>query len=103
MRMLMLTVAGLMFAAAAATGPSAAAGPSQLIVAMRDPGCHWFYLAGGPNHRKYAKTVVRHGPIALVNLDEAALVIKGPAARRSRRWARAWCSMRRVSTRSRWS
>ena len=79
MRKLILTgIAGSMAAAAVAAGPSSAAGPSQLIVAMRDPGCHWFYTGGGPNHRKYAKTVVRHGAVMLLNLDEAALVVKGP-------------------------
>jgi len=56
-----------------------AAGPTKLVVAMRDPGCHWFYVGGGPNHRKYVKTVTRSGPVALVNLDEAALKINGPA------------------------
>jgi hypothetical protein len=79
MRKLILTgIAGLMAAAATAAGPGAAAGPSQLIVAMRDPGCHWFYLGGGPNQRKYTKTVVHSGAVQLVNLDEAALKIKGP-------------------------
>ena len=79
MRKLILTgIAGLMAAAAMAAGPSSAAGPSQLIVAMRDPGCHWFYTGGGPNHRKYTKTAVRHGAVTLLNLDEAALVVKGP-------------------------
>ena len=39
MRKLILTgIAGSMAAAAVAAGPSSAAGPSQLIVAMRDPG-----------------------------------------------------------------
>ena len=48
MRKLILTgIAGLMLAA------PAAAAPTTLIVAMRDPGCHWFYLGGGPNHRNY--------------------------------------------------
>jgi hypothetical protein len=55
-----------------------AAGPTKLVVAMRDPGCHWFSV-GGSNHHKYVKTVTRSGPVALVNLDEAALKIKGPA------------------------
>ncbi len=77
MRKLILTgIAGLMLAAPAAAGPTAAAGATKLIVAMRDPGCHWFYLGGGPNHRKYTKTVTRTGPVTLVNLDEAALIIK---------------------------
>ena len=58
MRKLILTgMAGLMFAA------PAAAAPTKLVVAMHDPGCHWFYLGGGPNHRNYVKTVVRHGPV----------------------------------------
>jgi hypothetical protein len=79
MRKLILTgIAGLVLAAPAAAGPTAAAGATKLIVAMRDPGCHWFYLGGGPSHRTYAKAVVRHGPVRLVNLDEAALIIKGP-------------------------
>jgi hypothetical protein len=51
----------------------AAAGTSQLVVAMHDPGCHWFQVGG-----KYTKSVVRHGPVTLLNRDEAALVIKGP-------------------------
>jgi hypothetical protein len=42
---------------------------------MRDPGCHWFYVGGGPNHRQYVKAVVRNG---LLNLDEAALIMTGP-------------------------
>ena len=79
MRKIFLTgISAALFAAAALAGPGAAAGPSQLIVAMRDPGCHWFYLGGGPSQRKYVKTVVRHGAVKLVNLDEAALKIKGP-------------------------
>src|SRR5262245_51994129 len=79
MRKLLLTgMTGALLAAAAFAGPGAAAKPSQLIVAMRDPGCHWFYTSGGPNHRKYTKTVVRSGAVTLVNLDEASLVIKGP-------------------------
>jgi hypothetical protein len=65
-------IAALMLAA------PAAAAPPTLIVAMKDPGCHWFYTGGGPNHRKYTKTIVRTGPVTLVNLDEAALIIKGP-------------------------
>lgn len=72
MRKVILTaIAGLMFAA------PAAAAPTTLIVAMRDPGCHWFET-GGAAHHKYATTVVRTGPVTLVNHDEAALKIKGP-------------------------
>jgi hypothetical protein len=75
---LTLLTASLMLAATAAAGPATAAKASQLIVAMKDPGCHWFYNGGGPNHRKYAKTAVRTGPVKLLNLDEAALIVKGP-------------------------
>ena len=81
MRTLILTaVAGLMIAVPAATAAShhSAATPTKLVVAMHDPGCHWFYVSGGPNHRKYTKTATRSGPVKLVNLDEAALIIKGP-------------------------
>jgi hypothetical protein len=81
MRRLILTgVVGLMLAAPAAlllAAPGAAA-PTKVVVAMRDPGCHWFYLGGGPNNRKYATTLVRRGPVTLLNLDEASLKIKGP-------------------------
>jgi hypothetical protein len=80
MRKLILTaLAALMLAA------PAAAAPPKLIVAMHDPGCHWFYLGGGPNHRQYAKTVARSGPVTLVNLDEAALKINGPGGTKTER------------------
>ena len=74
MRKLILTAIAALFVAA----PAGAAAPATLIVAMKDPGCHWFYTGGGPSNRKYVKTVVRTGPVKLVNLDEAALIIKGP-------------------------
>jgi hypothetical protein len=76
--MLLTGIASMMLAAPAAARPTTAAGATKLIVAMRDPGCHWFYVGGGPNQRKYTKTVVRQGPIRLLNLDEAALIVKGP-------------------------
>jgi hypothetical protein len=49
-----------------------------LVVAMKDPGCHWFYVRGGPSHRQYAKSLTWVGPVTLLNLDEAALIVKGP-------------------------
>jgi hypothetical protein len=86
MRKLILTgIAGLALAAAAAGGPSAAAGPTKLTVVMHDPGCHWFYVGGGPDHRRYVTTVTRSGPVTLVNLDEAALKIKGPGGTKTER------------------
>ena len=60
--------------AALALASPAAAGKAQLVIAMHDPGCHWFSVGG-----KYMKSVVRQGPVTLVNRDEAALKIKGPS------------------------
>jgi hypothetical protein len=71
-KLILIGAATLMLAA------PAAAAPTTLIIAMKDPGCHWFYTGGGPNHRKYVKTLVRSGPVTLLNLDEAALIVKGP-------------------------
>jgi hypothetical protein len=100
---ILLLTASLVLVASAAARPTAAAGATKLIVAMRDPGCHWFYLGGGPNQRKYTKTVVRQGPVQLVNLDEATLIIKGPGAPDTTRSAQPSRSRRRASTRSPWS
>ena len=79
---LMLLTVGLLLAASAAARSNAAASGTKLIVAMHDPGCHWFYLGGGSAHHKYTKTVVRHAAVKLVNLDEATLIIKGPGGTR---------------------
>ena len=68
MRKLVITAIAALGLAVPAT-----AGNSALVVAMRDPGCHWFQLGG-----KYTKSVVRHGSVTLINRDEAALRIKGP-------------------------
>jgi hypothetical protein len=76
---LALLTASLMLVATAAARPSTAAHASKLIVAMHDPGCHWFYTSGSPDHRMYSKTVVRHGPVKLINLDDGALIINGPS------------------------
>jgi hypothetical protein len=73
-----LVLLGLAASAAAAQATSAGAASGPLIIAMKDPGCHWFYVGGGPNHRQYAKSVTRTGPVTLLNLDEAAMIIKGP-------------------------
>ena len=75
---MLIGAAGLMLAAPAAATTKTAASGKQLMVAMHDPGCHWFYNGGGPNNRKYTKTAVRTGPVILRNLDEAALIVKGP-------------------------
>ena len=81
----------ILTASAAGSSPSAAKA-TKLIVAMHDPGCHWFVTGGSMDNRKYGKTVVRTGAVNLVNLDEATLIIKGPggiAPRQGRRDADA--------------
>jgi hypothetical protein len=60
-------------AALVLAAPAAAAKP-PLVVAMKDPGCHWFHVGG-----KYTLSVTRHGPVTLLNQDEATLKIKGPS------------------------
>src|SRR5437762_12523115 len=77
-KLILIGIAGLMVAASAAAGSTAAGKSTKLIVAMRDPGCHWFYVGGGPSHRKYVKAVTRTGPVTLLNLDEATLIIRSP-------------------------
>jgi hypothetical protein len=44
-----------------------------VTVVMHDPGCHWFSTAG-----KFTTKLTVHGPVALANLDEAALKVAGP-------------------------
>ena len=81
MRKLTLISVAVLALAASAVLTSVASGSASkapLIVAMKDPGCHWFYAGGGPNHRNYVKSVTRSGPVTLLNLDEAAMIIKGP-------------------------
>jgi hypothetical protein len=65
----------LIFAALAAlalAAPAAAAN-APLVVTMSDPGCHWFQVGS-----KHTLSVARHGPVTLLNHDEATLKIKGP-------------------------
>jgi hypothetical protein len=66
--------------AALALAAPAAAGKAPLVVAMHDPGCHWFHVNG-----KYVKSVTRTGPVTLLNQDEAALRIKGPNGTKTER------------------
>ena len=70
--MLVSGVASMMLAGPVSARPTSASA-TKLIVAMHDPGCHWFYTNG-----KYTKSTVRHGAVKLVNLDEKTLIIKGP-------------------------
>jgi hypothetical protein len=73
-----IAVVALAASAVATSAASASASKAPLIVAMKDPGCHWFYVGGGPDQRKYVKSLTRTGPVTLLNLDEAALIIRGP-------------------------
>jgi len=50
----------------------ASASPVVPIV-MKDPGCHWFSV-----HGKLSTKYVAHGPVAIQNLDMAALKFVGP-------------------------
>jgi hypothetical protein len=67
----LLVVAGC--AATIATSAASSAGLPTVTVAMKDPGCHWFLVAG-----KYKTHLSVAGPVSLSNLDEAALKIAGP-------------------------
>jgi len=73
MRKLILPFAAALAAALAGTG-SAATTAKTVTVAMHDPGCHWFLVGG-----TYKKSLTVSGPISLVNFDEAALKVVGPA------------------------
>ena len=44
-----------------------------VVVAMHDPGCHWFAVNG-----KFLKTLTVTGPVKLANFDEATLLVAGP-------------------------
>jgi hypothetical protein len=66
--------------AALALAAPAAAGKAPLVIAMHEPGCHSFQVGG-----KYVTSVVRHGPVTLLNRDEATLRIKGPRGTRLER------------------
>ncbi len=75
MRKLIITgIAALAFAA------PAGAGATKLVVAMKDPGCHWFLVGG-----KYKTAVTRTGAVTLVNFDEASLRISCPGGTRIER------------------
>ena len=65
---------GISVSAAGATSPKTAASPKTVTVAMHDPGCHWFLVAG-----KYTKTLSVAGPVSLLNVDEATIKVAGPA------------------------
>ena len=55
--------------------PVHTAKPATLTVAMHDPGCHWFSIAG-----KFKTTASVAGPVKVANQDEAALKVAGAGA-----------------------
>jgi hypothetical protein len=65
---LVIAVAAIVFAASAS-----ARATSTITVVMKDPGCHWFSVAG-----KLKTKLAVTGPIWLFNTDEAALKVAGP-------------------------
>ena len=68
-----LAVVVLAFAAWGSSLALAAPGrhaPQTLVVAMHDPGCHWFSL-----HGKLSKTATVTGPVRVVNQDEATMMV----------------------------
>jgi hypothetical protein len=70
----MLVVLGALAALGVAPAATSAQTATKVTVAMHDPGCHWFQVGTA-----YRKNLTVRGPVSLANLDEAALVVKGPA------------------------
>jgi hypothetical protein len=72
---LALGAAGLL----AVGGTQAFAHPTQkqatktVTVVMHDPGCHWFAVG-----KAFKTSLAVKGPVALRNIDEAALKVAGP-------------------------
>jgi len=73
----LIGVASLLFTTAASARPAQTAKVTKVTVAMHDPGCHWF-VAGPSNKRTWGLTRVATGPVSLLNLDQATLVVRGP-------------------------
>lgn len=70
-----LAIAALFTVGAGFAGARSAAKHTvtPVTVVMHDPGCHWFSVSG-----KFLKTLSVTGTARLTNLDEAALIVKGP-------------------------
>jgi hypothetical protein len=66
--LVVIAAAAIVFAASAS-----ARSASTVTVVMKDPGCHWFSVAG-----KLKTKLAVTGPVSLFNLDEAALKVAGP-------------------------
>ena len=70
----LILLGALIVAAPAAGRSTGTAKATKLVVAMHDPGCHWFSVGG-----KYVKTLTVKGPVALANYDENTLIVVGPS------------------------
>jgi hypothetical protein len=57
--------------------PGFASAAKVVPIVMRDPGCHWFLVGS-----KYSVKYVSRGPVAIRNMDEAALKFVGPGGTR---------------------
>jgi hypothetical protein len=63
----------LALGASQALARSSAPASKTVVVAMHDPGCHWFTSNG-----KFVRTLSVAGPVNLANFDEKALIVAGP-------------------------
>lgn len=69
----LLALAGLVAAASpAASAPATASRLRVVPIVMKDPGCHWFRVAGKDSIR-----LTVNGPTAFRNLDEATVTFTG--------------------------
>jgi len=55
---------------ALAARPYHAHATTKLVVAMHDPGCHWFLIQG-----KYTKSASAVGSVRLMNVDDNTLIV----------------------------
>ncbi|HYA09628.1 MAG TPA: hypothetical protein VEG24_08545 [Gaiellaceae bacterium] len=71
---LFLAAAALLaLGASQALARTSAPASKTVVVAMHDPGCHWFAVNG-----KFLSKLTVTGPVKLANFDEAALLVAGP-------------------------
>lgn len=73
--LLLVAAAAALLVSAALAAPAATHAKTQVpvTIAMHDPGCHWF-LSG----TSYSKTATVRGIAVVRNIDEAAMIFKGP-------------------------
>ena len=71
----LVAAASVALAGQALAKPAHANKPTTLTIVMKDPGCHWFSIAG-----KYKTSASVAGPVKVANYDEAALKVAGAGA-----------------------